>query len=59
LSEAVKRLLESYRARERDVTKVLLLFGCLGPALELRRLLRELRTEEREEFEGLARKHDT
>jgi len=58
LGEAIKVLLDAYRARERDVTKMLSLFGCLGPTLEARRLLRELRTGEERGLEHFARKHD-
>ncbi len=31
-------LLKAYRANERDVAKMLSLFGCLGPTLEARKL---------------------
>ena len=42
LSEAIKVLLQTYTAKERDVVKMLSLFGCLGTTPEARRLLGEL-----------------
>lgn len=59
LSEAIKVLLEAYKAKERDVAKMLSLFGCLEPTSEAGRLLRELRAGEEKNLERLARKHDT
>ena len=58
LGEAIKVLLESYRARERDAPKMLSLFGCLGPTSEARSLLREVRAEEEKSLEDLAGKHN-
>jgi len=46
LSEAIKVLLESYKAKERDVARMLSLFGCLGQASDAQRLLDELRVRE-------------
>ena len=58
LGEAIEVLLEAYRAKERDMAKMLSLFGCLGPAPEARKLLREIRAEEERGLEDLARKHN-
>ena len=58
LSEAIKVLLESYKSDKRDVAKMLSLFGCVGPTLEARKILRELRAKEEGEFEHLTRKFD-
>lgn len=59
LSEAVKVLLDAYRASRRDEKTMLSLFGCLQPTPEARRLLRELRAEEESALEHAARKRDT
>ena len=59
LGEAIKVLLEAYRTKERDVAKMLSLYGCLGQASEARRLLAELRAEEERDLERLAGKHRT
>lgn len=59
LSEAIVALLDTYKAKERDLTKLLSLFGCLGPASEARRLLRELRAEEERDLEKTAGQRDT
>lgn len=59
LSEAIVMLLEAYRTRERNVAKMLSLYGCLGQASEARRLLAELRAEEERDLERLAGKHRT
>jgi len=56
LSEAVRMLLETYKANERDVAKMLSLFGCLVPIPEAKKLLREIRAEEEKELEHLTRK---
>jgi len=60
LSEAIKVLLEAYRAEERDVPKMLSLFGCLGTTsrARARSFLRELRAGEDRSIEGLAGKHN-
>ena len=58
LGEAIKVLLETYRARERDLAKILSLFGCLGPVMEARELLRELRVREERGLEQLTGKRD-
>ena len=58
LGEAIKVLLEAYRAKERDAAKMLSLFGCLGSTSEARRLLRELRAGEERGLERLAGKRD-
>jgi hypothetical protein len=58
LSEAVRVLLETYRANERDMAKMLSLFGCLGPASEGKKLLGEIRAEEEKSLEHLTRKHN-
>jgi len=58
LSEAIMKLLEAYKSRERDKEKMLSLFGSLGPESKARELLRELRAEEEENLERLAGKHD-
>jgi len=50
LSEAIRVLLESYKSNKRDIDKMLALFGCLGPALEARNLLKELRAKEERDF---------
>jgi len=59
LSEAIVMLLEAYRTRERNVAKMLSLYGCLGQASEARGLLAELRAEEERDLERLAGKHRT
>jgi len=58
LGEAIKVLLENYRAKERDVAKILSLFGCLGPELRARSVLREIRAEEDRRLDGLAGKRN-
>jgi len=58
LSEAVKVLLDAYRASRRDEKRMLLLFGCLEPT-PARRLLREIRAEEETALEHATRKRDT
>jgi len=59
LSEAIKFLLQLYRARNRDVDKILSLFGCLGPSVDARRALKELRTMEEKSLERLTRKYNS
>ena len=58
LSEGITMLLDVYKKREREKGKILSLFGSLGPTLEARELLRELRAEEDRDLERLAGKHD-
>lgn len=58
LSEAIRVLLEAHRTNRRDVAKMLSLFGCLGPGLGARELLREVRAEEEKNLERLARKRN-
>lgn len=50
LSEAIRVLLESYKSNKRDVAKIITLFGCLGPTLEARKILKELRAREEKDF---------
>lgn len=59
LGEAIKVLLESYRAKERDSAKILSIFGCLGTTIEAREVLRELRAGEERGLGRLAGKLDT
>lgn len=56
LSETIKMLLDAYRVQGRNMAGMLPLFGCLGPTLEARKLLRELRTGEVRDLERLAGK---
>ena len=58
LGEAIKVLLEAYRTKERDMAKMLSLFGCLGPMSRARNILEELRNGEDRDLEGLAGKRD-
>jgi len=59
LSEAIKFLLETYRAKKRDAEKLLSLFGCLGPTLEARKILRELRAQEGKNLEDSTGRYHT
>ena len=58
LSEAIRALLEAYGVNQRDVPRMLSLFGCLGPRSEARGLLREIRAKEEIDVERLARKYN-
>jgi len=59
LNETIRMLLKAYRSKERNVARMLSLFGSLGSASESRKLLTELRAEEEMNLGRLARKHNT
>jgi len=57
LNEAIKHLINIYLSENRDIPRMLSLFGCLSPETKARRLLKELRVKEEERLEKLTRKH--
>jgi len=57
LSEAIKHLIDVYLSQERDVPRMLSLFGCLGLEPKAKAFLKELRAEEEERLEGLKREY--
>ncbi len=59
LNDAIDHLIKSYRGRDQNIKSVLSLFGTLGKgnATEARRMLAELRKQEEERIERIARKY--
>jgi len=58
LNEAIKILVESYRSKDRDVKKLVSLFGSLSPGQEAREFLKEMRREEDLRLERIAGKRN-
>ena len=57
LSDAVHFLIKSHRGEERDIQLILSLFGSAGPSRKARLTLANIRKEEADRLERIARKH--
>ena len=57
LNETIKTLIDAYRGKERDKSKILSLYGSLEPTPKARNLLKNLREEEDKTLETAGKHH--
>ena len=57
LNDAIRRLIKSLEARERDIPLFLSLYGALGPGRDAKEILAQLRNEGDRHLERIAMKH--
>ena len=57
LNDAIHHLIRLYRGTGRNVQLMLSLFGSVGPSSEAQQILADLRKEEDQRLERIARKH--